>query len=453
MSEIAQPDENNIILHEKTFPLFLRYSIPGLIALLIVSSSVIVDGIFAGRFLGAMALGAINVVLPISTIIRAVAMVITSGGAAVCGNYLGRGDREAASRIFTKCLILVTIIGVVFACICLGVAEPLIRLFGGAGELIPLATLYLRTLSLALFADLPAVCLIVFLRLQGKPVVASCISIGCAISNMLLNYLFTVQFGWGMFGIAFSTGISSLLALGVNIVVLATLKTPKFKPIRNIGSFGELWYSIYNGSSEFINNASGALVIAIMNRLVIKMLGLEGMAAFTVMNYILIVSILAAVGISDGLNSMISVNYGAGETKRVQKLLTLGYLGVSLMNLIIFAVLALQPEMVADVFLREAQPATVDIALEYIKYFKYTFLFNGLNIISTVFFTATNYAFPSMVLALCRSLVFPMLVMWYLPQVLGRVGVFLTIPVSEILTFGVAAGLMYYHRHLFLGGK
>lgn len=453
MSETSEFDKNNIIIQEKPLTLFLRYTIPGVIALLIVSSSVIVDAIFAGRFLGGMALGAINIVLPISTIVRAIAMVVTSGGAAVCGNHLGRGDQEAASRVFTKCLILVSALSILFAGICFGAAEPLIRLFGAAGELIPYATLYLRTLSFALLTDLPAVCFIVFLRLQGKPVVASFISIGCAVTNIILNYVFTVYLGWGMFGIAFSTGISSLLALLCNILVLVTLKVPNFKIIRNMGSFNELWYSIYNGSSEFINNASGALVIAVMNRLVIKMLGLEGMPAFTVMNYILIVSILAAVGISDGLNSMISVNHGAGETARVRRLLTFGYMGVSLINLLIFVVLAWAPEMIVDAFLRKAEPSTVVIAMEYIKYFKYTFLFSGVNIISTVFFTATNYAFPSMVLAMCRSLVFPLLAMWYLPQLWGKVGVFLTVPVAEILTFGVAAGLMYYHRHLFLGNK
>ncbi|MFT6285947.1 MAG: Na+-driven multidrug efflux pump, partial [Alcanivorax sp.] len=272
-------------------PTFLKYLVPSLVGLIAMTSASLVDGIFIGNYVGITALAAVNLIIPITTLLFGVGMMLSIGGSVRAGKYLGEGNLAAASAIFSKTLMFVAVYGVIIICLGLVFESQLFTGVGATEELFPVMGEYYRIIMPFLFAQLIVIVQYFFIRLDGFPNLAAvALAIGSVI-NIALDYLFIAVYGWGLTGAAFATGLSQAVPMFVMLVYfLRPERKLHFKFRQN--NWKEVLQAGYNGISEFINEVSGAIIAFIFNWMLIQRAGVSGVAAITVVNYLLFIGFM-----------------------------------------------------------------------------------------------------------------------------------------------------------------
>lgn len=439
----VQASEAQGMLSGSTTVNFIRFVVPSIFGLLAVSSAGVVDGIFVGNYVGPTALAAVNLVTPLYSLFFGLCVMMMVGGVVVAGKALGKGDARQASNIFTKSFLVILSYALISAGLTHFFAEEVARLLGAKEEVLPLTTEYIRVVGPFLFFMAPAYVLSGFARVDDAPNFALLGLALVAFCNMALDALFIKAWGWGISGAAYATGISYVL--GAMLFVGRLLSShARVRLIRPYGSWLELFRSAYNGLSEFINEISAGLVMFVINWILMVEAGAAGVAAFTIVNYIIWLSIMIAYGTAEGLSPLISVNFGAGQHARIVRFLRLAVATSVVCGVLLASLMLLMPEAIAGAFVSEDATETLTMTLGIIAVIWPLFLFNGINIAISAYFTGMHAAAQSAAIAISRSLVLPLLLIILFWQWYGMSGVFVALPVAEVLAF--ALGVVLYRR-------
>lgn len=412
---------------------FFRFVVPSVLGLLAISSAGIVDGIFVGNYVGAMALASINLVVPLYSVFFGLCVMFTVGSGVVAGKAKGAGDVRQASNIFTKSLIVITLYSVTIAWLGWVYASELAVFLGATGDSLTLTTEYIKTLTpFMLFMGL-TYSLSLFARVDDAPNYALFGLVIVALTNILLDALFIKHWGWGVRGAALASGYAYLLG-ALFFVMRLSGKQAQIGLIKPYGSWFGLWRAAYNGISEFINEMSAGLMMFIINWVLITEVGTTGVAAFTIVNYCVWLIGMIAYGTAEALGSLISVNFGAGKSERIARFMILA-IGMSVIVGVGFvAVLQLYPERLASAFIDSSESETLSMTLGIIAVIWPLFLFNGVNIAISGYFTAMHCAASSAAIALSRSLILPLTFILLFWNMFGLEGVFIALPTAEVLT-------------------
>ncbi|MFT6958871.1 MAG: putative MATE family efflux protein [Halieaceae bacterium] len=427
-------------------PTFLKYLVPSLVGLIAMTSASLVDGIFIGNYVGITALAAVNLIIPITTLLFGVGMMLSIGGSVRAGKYLGEGNLAAASAIFSKTLMFVAVYGVIIICLGLVFESQLFTGVGATEELFPVMGEYYRIIMPFLFAQLIVIVQYFFIRLDGFPNLAAvALAIGSVI-NIALDYLFIAVYGWGLTGAAFATGLSQAVPMFVMLVYfLRPERKLHFKFRQN--NWKEVLQAGYNGISEFINEVSGAIIAFIFNWMLIQRAGVSGVAAITVVNYLLFIGFMMFFAISDTSQVMISQNFGARKAERISAFLKTASAIIALLSIVLIAVLTTSSETLINLFVDESNSLeTVALANEFVTYVWPLFLFAGFNMLMSGYLTAIHLPLQSGIVALCRSLILPVGfgVLFYF--VWSDYYFVLALSIAEGLTFVLALSIFLRHR-------
>ncbi|WP_257283756.1 MATE family efflux transporter [Endozoicomonas sp. SESOKO1] len=421
---------------------FFRFVVPSILGLVALSSAGIVDGIFVGNYVGATALAAVNLVVPLYSVFFGLCVMMLVGGAVVAGKALGEGDTRTASNIFTKSLTVVVIFALIVASLAWYFAGNIAAFVGAEGEALPLTTEYIRIISPFMFFMGLAYALSYFSRVDDAPNYALFGLVLTAFTNIVLDALFIKVWGWGISGAAFASGIAYTVGTAF-LMVRFFGRQARIRLIKPYGSWFELFRAAYNGFSEFINEMSGGLIMFVINWILMIEAGTTGVAAFTIVNYILWLSIMMAYGTAEALGPLVSVNFGARKPERIANFMRLA-VGLAVLLGITFATaLLVYPEALASVFIQSDEVATLALTLSIIAVIWPAFLFNGINITLSGYFTGMHAATQSALIAMSRSLVLPLVLIILFWKTLGLEGAFLALPVAEILTFALSVVLFY----------
>lgn len=432
----------------KVVPVFFHYAIPSVIGMLAATSAGIIDGIFIGNFAGAAALAAVNIAMPAFYLFAAVVFMLAVGGSVMCGKFIGERNLEAASLIFSKTLYAALAASGLIAACSLFFLDEVVSLLGANQDLHGMVREYIQIILWAAPLLILGLTLDYFVRVDNRPMLASAALVMFAISNILLDWLFIVQWDWGLTGAAWATA----LAEGVIFIILAshlvsercTLKIVKV-PNRWRDGWDMVLRAAYNGFSEFANELSLGLITLLFNWVMITRLGVEGVAAFTIVGYLLMIGLEVSYGISESLQPTVSKNLGARQPHRIKQFTVLAVVSVLILGVTVSGMLIFMPETLISIFLREDEKGTKAIALAYIAVFWPAFLFNGVNITLASYFTALHMPLRSAAIAISRSLVLPAMGLLLLPKWFGDTGVFVTIPLAEALTCGFALLLVKHN--------
>lgn len=439
------PGKSADMLRGPVILVFLRYSLPWALAMLLMSSAGIVDGFFIGRHVGPLALAALNIIMPVFSLLMGLGIVLASGGGVRCAHYRGKGQEPEACAIFTKTMLALLGVSLVLTVVCLATMPVMVRLLGANEELAPLAEEYLGIMIPFFPVFVLEVGLAYFVRVDQRPTLASAALMGCAITNIALDYLFIARWGWGVSGAAWATGIGYTAMLIVMVCVhLVWNKRPHLRFTRAWGQWKEIGHAAWNGISEMINEFSSGTVMLFTNLIMMQRVGAYGVAAFTVINYVNWICLMLAYGISDSLAPLVSANHGAGNRARVQAFLRAALYAVGGLGLTCFILMTLGPRTLVEIFLPGETPAT-GVALDFMAIARFMFLFCGINIVLTAYFTGKLQAAASAVVAITRSLVLPLALLLALPPLLGEMGIYLALPLAEAGALLVA--LWLYRRN------
>jgi len=436
-------------INGKVIPVFFHYAIPSVIGMLAATSAGVIDGIFVGNFIGATALAAINISMPAFALFAAVVFMLAIGGSVMCGKFIGEGNLQAASSIFSKTVYATLVVTLLVSVCLLLFLDQLVSILGANEDLHGLVKDYMRIIVFAAPLLVLGLTLDYFVRIDGRPMLASAALIAFAIINISLDYLFIVRLGWGIKGAAWATAIAEacifFILLSHWLSARCTLQFIPFFECQRDG-WKDVLKAAYNGVSEFANEMSIGLMTLLFNWVMITRLGVEGVAAFTIISYMLYVGLEACYGISETLQPTVSKNLGAKQPQRIKQFMLTAVLSCFTVGVLVSGLFLFIPETLISLFLREGENRTVEIALTFIALFWPAFLFNGMNITLSSYFTALHKPLHSATIALSRSLVLPVLGLLFLPLWFGDKGVFLAIPVAEAATFILAAVLVSKNR-------
>lgn len=386
---------------------FVKYLIPSLIGLLAMTSASLVDGIFIGNYVGVTALAAVNLIIPIITLLFGVSMMVSIGGSVRAGKYLGEQNTQAASAIFSKTLIFMFFYALLVIGLGLLLEIQIFKALGATQELFPVMSEYYRIILPFLLPQFIVIQIYFFIRMDGFPNLAAATLIIGSASNIFLDYLFIGLYGWGLTGAALATGLSQILSLVVVIVYF-------FRPQRRMSfqlrqkNWWEVFQAAYNGISEFINEVSGAIIAFIFNWMLIQRAGVTGVAAITLVNYLLYVGFMVFFSISDSIQVMISQNFGARNGQRIRSFMYTsgGFIVASGFSFIL--ILLNGSDVLIGLFINtEQNPETVYLASEFVSYIWPIFIFAGFNMLISGYLTAIHLPFQSAVVATSRSLIMP----------------------------------------------
>ena len=308
--QVEQANENSMILTKKLCPLFIQFTLPAVIAMVMNGVQGMVDGMFVGNVLGSNAMASVNLAIPFNQLTMGLSMIVSIGAQSHIGLKLGTNNIiEAKDTFQTMFRILIGIAGII-TILGLCFSRTLAVLVGANETLLNSTAQYIQVMACF---SIPMSCVyyLGFLnRIVGKPekyLQASLISV---IANIGLNYIFIVKLQLGVRGAALATGIG--VSIGLLMVVKPLLDR---KVVINIyeGKFYRNCIKpvLYNGASEGINSLSIAVTIFLFNTAFMKLEGEQGVAAFTAINYIGNFGMLILFGISDGIGPIVSYNYGS----------------------------------------------------------------------------------------------------------------------------------------------
>ncbi|MCT7617222.1 MATE family efflux transporter [Aliarcobacter butzleri] len=425
------------VTKDKISSVFFQYSIASVLGMLAISSASIVDGFFIGNYVGDFGLAAINITFPVFSLLFGFALMLAIGSSVVSGKLIGAGDIKNASIIFSKAIVCITLFSFITSTILLVNIETILHLFGADDNLTKIAIEYLSIMLIFIPFLMIGVVLDYFVRVDNRPNLAFIALLLSAVINVVLDWFMIVYLQKGIFGAALATGISQLALIFILLPHFFSKKaTLKF--VKPIGSYIQIIKASYNGSSEFVNEISVGITTLIFNYVMIKNLGVEGIAAFAVINYLLLIGIMISFGISDSLQPIISKNFGAKENKRIEEFLKLAFITVGLVGVIMIFLIIFTPNSLANIFLKDANYKTKEIVLNFATFIWIAFLFNGINLVISAYLTAIHKPLHSMIIAISRSFIFPVFFIFTLPFLFETQWIFLAIPMAEATTFLIA---------------
>jgi Na+-driven multidrug efflux pump len=216
----------------------------------------------------------------------------------------------------------------------------------------------------------------------------------------------------------------------------------KLRLIRPYGSWREMPTAAFNGFSEFLNETSSGLILLLFNWILMIQVGANGVAAFAVVDYLMYFGILIFYGVGEGVVPLISVNFGGRQPERIRRFLLLAVGLNFLIGLTIVVSLLVWPVQLIGIFFIGSEPKILSLSLIVISIIWPMFIFNGANIAVSAYFTGMHRGTQSAIIAVMRSLIFPVgfiLLFW---QMFGFIGAFYALPVSEALAFGLSIFLL-----------
>lgn len=416
--------------------LVARYSIPGAIAFVFFSIQSIVDGIIVGNFLGPDALASVSLILPAYTIPSSFALILAVGAQAQMSIAMGDQDYLKFKTVLKTGGFSILAYSLLVTLLFNAFPGMLAELMGAKGDLFADSLNYIHGVMPFMAANYFFVFLDSLLKTLGHPRFSMMMVVGFIVLNIVLSILFVAVFDLGTFGVGLATGIS--ITTGCLISGCVVWRT--FRGNRNLwGKRGKFSWRLlgrifYNGSSEGVTEIAMSITIVLFNFTFLKYAGAEGVAAFAVTNYVIFIGSCILLGVSNGAIPIISYNYGAGLWHRVRQTLKVVLRTNFIIGFVFLVILWGFGKHLISVFLDDSSQAVIDLAVHGSRIMGFAFLLNGFNIFSASFFTALDNAKWSLVISVCRGLIFIVIGISVLPLIFGTDGVWMTITVAESLT-------------------
>ena len=424
--------------------LILKNALPAIASMLFMAFYHMADAIMVGRSLGPDALASVNILYPIMAFFIGLAAMIGVGGNARVAVLQGAGETGQARRVLGLVIALGIGLGLLGSMITVLALSPILTILGTSGTLGELAGQYLITLYPFFTTMILIFILEQTVRNDGRPNLATGVMMAMALLNIILDYIFLFPMQMGIAGAALATGISQSLGALIftgYFIRKKIINAPGLRFGWPGGGFWALRMIALNGSSELFNSISGGLTTFLFNRALLSYIGSEGVAAFAMVQYLIMFGTVVFLGISVGSQPIISYNHGAGLALRVRDTLV-RLIGSSLiLGLTFFLILRWQSAAMVSLFVPD-HPETIEVTLRAAAVISWSLLIMPVGIISSMFFTALERAGSSLIVALSRGLIFTVLGLILFPAVWGEYGIWITPVFAEGATIFVTVYLI-----------
>ncbi len=425
---------------------YARFVVPTVVSLAVFSLYSMVDGIFVGRLIGPEALAAVNLGAPFLNILFSAAMLLAVGTGTRIAALLGEGRHDDADRLFTQNVVSAALLGVLITAVTVVFAEPICCLLGARGDTLADTKSYVGTLAWFSVFFILEYNLEVLVKTDGRPRLAMVTVICASVLNAVLDWYFIARLHWGIFGAAFATGLSQLLATCIFLAHflfgknrLLTLRRFRF----DLRIYRELLpIGVPDGSVELCT----AGMTWLYNRTILRFLGTAGVSAFTPVTYVNTVMLNVLTGASQGMQPLVSYHRGAGEPESCRKLLRCAVAAQAMMALVCFAVLQGFAGGVAGLFLDAGSMAIRDETVHILRRFACSYLVLGFNIVCAGYLTANERPGPALCITAGRGFAVQALMVLSLAALFGIEGVWWAPLAAELLVAAFSAAAIRRDR-------
>ncbi len=425
---------DSTILFSKTAPLKLFFiaAVPGAISMFASALYQTIDGVFVGRFLGQTAFAAVNLAMPFVIINFSLADLIGVGSAVPISVCLGKKQEREANNIFTCACLMIVGAGAVIGGILFAAAPLLIRLMGAEGEFADLAVQYLRVYAICSPFTTIIYATDNFLRICGFIRGSMFLNILLSALSAILEFLFLGVFGWGVWGAALATYPffrgKTLLRFGV----------PRF-------SVSMIRQIIACGSPNFLNNIAGRITSILMNMILVRLGGENAVSVYGVLMYADGFVQPLLYGMCDSLQPAVGYNWGAGKLSRVRAIEKCCFGASCIVSLASVVVIALLPGQIAGLFMSDATPEVMSIAIGALRLFSLTYITRWFSFAVQSYMLAIEKAVPASVISVATALVFPVILIGVLWP-LGLTGIWLNLAGTSLLAGILSAVILLKYR-------
>ncbi len=434
----------NKLAQNFTIASLLKFTAPTTIMLVFVSMYQMVDGVFVSNFVGENALSAINIVYPVPSIMIAIAIMLATGGSAVVAKNMGEGKVEEAKQNFSMIIGTTFFIGILCSVIGIIFIEPMIRALGATDILFQYCYDYLYTLIL--FSPIVMLQMVfqTFLVTAGKPNFGLTLTVMGGFLNIFLDYLFIVKMKMGVRGAAIGTVMGYAIPAIIGAMYFLLNRKGTLYLVKPKLRLRTLAHICLNGSSEMVINLAASITTLMFNKIMLKYMGENGVAAITIVLYAEFLLTSIFMGFSSGVAPIFSYNYGNENYTQIKKLFKMSIRLIGIFSISMFVMAMVFAKPIISVFVNRGS-AIFDITYRGFLLFSISYLFTGVNIFASSMFTAFSNGRISAIISFLRTFVFLVLSLIILPIIIGSDGIWLSVPLAELLSFGVS--IMYIIRN------
>ena len=433
-------------MNQNIFKDFVKYVSFNIIGQIAYSCYTLADTFFVSVKTGTNGMTALNLAFPIFCIISGIGLMLGIGGGSRYSILKTRQEQNVANEVFTNAFVLASGLGTLFSLTGLFFSRSLSGLLGANAEVLAITNLYLKTLMLFAPAFMLNHLLQCFVRNDGNPSLSMRAMMTGSIANIVLDYIFIFPFDMGIFGAAFATGLSPIISM----LVLSPYWIKKrngfhfAKPISLSSCLNRTHISriIANGVPPFLTEAASGIVMFLFNFIILRLAGNTGVAAFGVLSVISLVVIALYTGLSQGIQPIISQNYGAKHEKNVRLLLRYALVTSVLLSAMIYTFIYQNAPSLVAVFNREQNPVLTQYAITGLKLYFTACPFIGLNIVISTYFISISKPLPAQLISFSRSFFILIPAAFLLSHLFQMTGVWCAYPVAESIVSLLALCLM-----------
>ncbi|MBQ8510680.1 MAG: MATE family efflux transporter [Clostridia bacterium] len=414
----------------------LRFTLPSVIMMIFTSIYGVVDGFFVSNFVGVTPFAAVNFIMPFLMILGAIGAMFGAGGSALISKTLGEGDRDKANRTFSLLVYITIASGAVIALASFFLLRPIASALGAEGEMLDYCVTYGRIFIAALPLFMLQYEFQSFFITAEKPHLGLYVTIIAGVSNMVLDALFMAVFRWGVTGAALATAISQTIGGILPLLYFARPNDSLLKLGRTAFDGNALLRTCTNGSSELMSNISMSLVGMLYNVQLLKYAGEDGVSAYGVLMYVNMIFIAVFIGYSTGIAPVVGYHYGADNTNELKSLRkkSLKIIAVCSAAMVVLAEVLARP--LAALFVG-SEPELMALTVRGFTIYSLSFLFSGLAIFGSAFFTALNNGLVSALISFLRTLLFQAAAVLIFPLIWGIDGIWLSIVAAELMAAAI----------------
>ncbi len=434
----------NPLSQDFTIKSLLKFAYPTILMMLFMGLYTVIDTIFVARFADTNALSALNIVCPVINLTVGLGTMLATGGSAVIARKMGAGEQKRAAQDFTLIISVGVLSGLLITVLGTVLIDRIIRGLGASDILFPYCKEYLFTLLLFAPASILQVLFQNLIVTAGRPGIGMAFGVSAGIANILLDYIFMVPFQMGVKGAAFGTGIGYMIPAAIGLWFFSAAKSNlRFR--KPAIDFSVLAESCTNGFSEMVSQAAAAVTTFLFNRVMMELLGENGVAAITINIYTQFLLSAVFIGFSMGVAPVISYNYGKQDEKQLKNVFSICMRFIVVVSVSVFAAAFLFGSPLVGIF-AEKGTSVYEIARNGFLIFPFSFLFCGLNIFTSAIFTALSNGKLSAILSFLRTFGLITVLLLILPALLGVTGVWLAVPAAELITMIVAIVFLNQNR-------
>ena len=437
--------------NEKVSVLFRKLLIPTLLGTVALSAVTAIDGIFVGHGVGADGVAAVNIVVPIYQIMSGIGLMIGAGCSVVASIHLSRQNAKVAQLNITQAILGASLFTALLCILVMFFLCHTAKVLGASDTLMPMVLDYLRWIMPSYFFQMWSMIGLFIIRLDGSPRYAMWCNIVPAALNAILDWLFIFPLGMGVKGAAIATALSiaagGLMAIVYLFSFADTLRFVrlKFSKTSLMLAFRNICYQCKVGASTLLGELTLAVLIYIGNLVFMKYLGNAGVGAFGIACYYTPFFFMMGNAVAQSAQPIIRYNYGIArwsEVHETRRLLLITSLSIGVVVALLFVLI---PDWLVALFV-DVQSEAGMIAVNGFPYYAVGVIFFILNVAIIGYYQSIEQIKRATLLVFLRgfALLIPCFIL--LPKLLGVEGIWLAMPMAEILTIILLVAILFHRR-------